>query len=98
MERNELLIELLKERIEEIKADIKEFSILEIKALDPKSKLRYGMMVAQYQDMLLSTCEGLEYAEEREKYLEGLDELLNSDLEEVDLEDLFKKVLRVLNK
>lgn len=102
MGRNNLLIEILEERIEEIKADILEFSALELDAVDEKSKLRYGMLVAQYNDMLADTRKGLELTKERNKKLYKLnvkvEELLNGDVDELDFDDILKTFLHILDK
>lgn len=62
-----MIIELIKERIEEIKADIKEFTILELEATNEKDQLRYGLRVAEFKDTLETMQENLKYAEECEE-------------------------------
>ncbi|GEP65690.1 hypothetical protein CBE01nite_34580 [Clostridium beijerinckii] len=57
-----MMIELLKERIEEIKADIKEFTILELEANNERDKLKYELRVAEFQGTLEIIEDGLKFA------------------------------------
>lgn len=62
-----MVIELIKERIEEIKTDIKEFTVLELEATNEKDQLRYSLRVAEFKDTLETMQDNLKYAEECEK-------------------------------
>lgn len=57
-----MMIELLKERIEEIKADIKEFTILELEANNERDRLKYELRVAEFQGTLEIIEDGLKFA------------------------------------
>ncbi|AVK48953.1 hypothetical protein AXY43_13470 [Clostridium sp. MF28] len=57
-----MMIELLKERIEEIKADIKEFTILELEANNERDRLKYELRVAEFQGTLEIIEDGFKFA------------------------------------
>lgn len=75
----ELTKEVLEERIEELKADIKEFTIMELEAKTEKAKIRYGILLSQTKDLLMVTIEGLKYVENYIEMKKELSELLEDD-------------------
>lgn len=86
------MIELIEERIKELKADIKEFTIMELEATTEKDKFRYGMKLAQTKDTLMVTMEGLENAKKRsslhDEIKKEIDELMSMPYNEIDFEDI----------
>lgn len=75
----ELTKEVLEERIEELKADIKEFTIMELEAKTEKAKIRYGILLSQTKDLLMVTIEGLKYVDNYIEMKKELSELLEDD-------------------
>ncbi|MFW2490992.1 hypothetical protein ACN077_20855 [Clostridium chromiireducens] len=88
----ELTKEVLEERIEELKADIKEFTIMELEATTEKSKIRYDILLSQTKDTLMVTIEGLKYVENYIEMKQELKDLMGTD----DFEDIVKMVLKDL--
>lgn len=86
------MIELFKERIEELKADIREFTIMEVDAVTERDKVRYGIKLAQTKDTLQETRVALELAEQKLKLQQELEseisELFNVSLSDIDIEDI----------
>lgn len=58
------MITVLEERIEELKADIKEFTELKLEAKSKIEDFRYHMLICQTEMLLDSTYEGIEHYEE----------------------------------
>lgn len=65
--KSEILLRVLDERIEELKEDIKEFTIMELEATSEKEKITYGVKLAQTRDLLMVTIEGIERVKESKK-------------------------------
>lgn len=88
----ELTKEVLEERIEELKADIKEFTIMELEASTEKAKIRYGILLSQTKDTLMVTIEGLKYVNEKIEMKKEITDLMKND----ELEELQNIVLKIL--
>lgn len=96
------MIEIFNERVEELKADIKEFTIMELEATTEKNKFKYGMKLSQTKDLLNSTKEALKLTQDRLRFhneIESdIDDLMNKDPEDIEFEDIERILAKMFKR
>jgi len=89
-----MLTEIIRERIEQIKADIKEFTILALEAKTERDKMKYGYLVAEFKDTLETTNRALKQSEACDKKREQIKKMMNDDTTAI--EDIMKIVFNLM--
>lgn len=100
---NEMMLDVLNERVEELNVNIKHYKSMKLNATNKRDEFRFGMMCAQYKDLLESTKDSIEHLEskiDKHKQLQkDIDNLLGKDIDEIcfeDVQDLFVRILQGL--